>query len=439
MRILLIQPPFIADVIHFPFGIAYIASYLEQYGYSVDIVDINVERVPIDEILKKHPITRYDFIGVSALVNQYDYVQELCEKIKKNSQVPVIVGNGLGTTCHQLLLEKNHSVDVCVRGEGEETFKDIIENWSDLSGVKGITFRNDEGRVIVNPDRKISSDVDDYPIPSYHLFDMERYLHSKLFTTGLFEIRDLYMNKKIFPMLTARGCPFNCTFCSKVIRKTRLRSVENIVSEIKYLKEHYSIDGIHFVDELLAINKKRAVAIAHALKPLNIFWDCQCRVDTIDYETLLVMKEAGCVSVGFGIESGSQKILDQMKKNITVEMIQKALIDARNADLEVKVQLILGYPGEDWESLQDTITLFNNIRYPSRGFNYIIPLPGTELFDIIKKDFRIDDEVYLHHLYGLYFKSGQNPINLTRLPDKDYRRMNTLITSIINKNYILNL
>lgn len=406
-KILLIAPPFNPERFLekdffskgkqaplFPFGIAYIASYLLIYGhgYEVEILDIYARQLTKEEVITELKKTEYDFTGISALVSQYEYVKWLSEAIKSIHNVPVILGNGLGTASHKLVLEKNSSIDVCVRGEGEITFKEVIENIDNLENVLGISYRDDNGKIVITPDRPVQKNIDEFPWPAYELFDMSLYIDTKFYETGIFNVRDKYLGKRILPFITSRGCPYNCNFCGKIIPTVRLRSIRDIVKEIEYLKDNYHIDGIHFIDELVVINKKRAIALSEALKSMNLLWDCQGRVNTVDYETLKIMKESGCVAIGYGVESGSQKILDNMNKRTTVEQVEEAMKAAKKADLDVKVQLIFGYPGENFKSLEETVNIFKKVGHPGRGFSFICPLPGTTLYNYALNTGLIQDE-----------------------------------------------
>jgi len=215
-----------------------------------------------------------------------------------------------------------------------------------LQCVTGITYRDNTGKIVVNPKRPVQKNIDDFPWPAYQLFDMSLYMDTKFYETGLFNVREKYCGKKILPVLTSRGCPYNCHFCGKIIPHSRLRTIDDIVKEITFLKDRYDIDGVHLVDELAVISKKRTLALSKALHSLNLLWDCQGRVNTVDCETLHIMKKSGCVAIGYGIESGSQKILDNMNKKITVEQITNAMTWAKEADLsfvkqKYKLSLVL--------------------------------------------------------------------------------------------------
>ncbi|MFC1599310.1 B12-binding domain-containing radical SAM protein, partial [Candidatus Omnitrophota bacterium] len=245
-KILLIQPPFLSPGFYrkdffksktvqspiLPLGIAYLAAFIEKHGYQVRILDIHAQRLTEDEVITRLRDYDYDIVGISALINQYSYTRWLAKTIKSLKDVPVIVGNGLATSSHMTILEHIPECDLCVRGEGEFTLWELLKKFSHLSTIEGITYRDSSGRIIINPDRKPHRDIDEFPEPAYNLFDVPFYSHAKLMETGIFNTRLRYQQHPTMPLITARGCPFQCTFCSKVIPGVRLRSVRSIVEEI---------------------------------------------------------------------------------------------------------------------------------------------------------------------------------------------------------------
>jgi radical SAM superfamily enzyme YgiQ (UPF0313 family) len=419
----------------FPFGIACIASYLRDNGYEVDILDIFAGQLLNTEVLYKlRYIKSYDVIGISALVNQYRYVQWLAAEIKKIKDVPIILGNGLGTSCAQLVLRTIPEIDICVRGEGELTMKAILDNMGDLSSVSGITYR-DKGNIVENPPRQPEKDIDQFK-PAYDLFDMSMYTNTKVYDTGVIDMRGKFHNRKILPVLTSRGCPYACNFCGKVIPVARLRSVQSVIDEVKLLIDRYGITGVHFIDELFVVNQKRAVEFAQALKPLNIIWDCQSRANTIDYDTMRIMKDAGCVAIGIGIESGSQKILDNINKRITVKQIEYVMESAQKLKMPIKVQLIFGYPGETKDTIQETVGLFKRVHHPGRAMNPIVPIPGTTLWEYAKRKGLVEDSVEWLDKIKLAFDKKMAVVNFTQWTDKELNALRLHYDSLMVENYI---
>lgn len=399
----------------FPFGIAYIASYLRSNNYEVEVLDIYANQLDNDKVLSKLRDFNYDVVGISALVTQYSYLKWLAPEIKKIKYVPIIIGNGLATACYQIVLDNIPEVDICVLGEGEQSTLEILQNIDDLREVGGIAYRNGNGNVKMN----IGTPLKDIELlPAYDLFDMSLYTRAKIYETGLLDMRVKYADKPILSMLTSRGCPYSCNFCGKVIEHARLRKVNDVMCEIAYLVSHYNIQGVHFIDELFASSKARAIEFSKALKPMNLIWDCQARVNTMDLETMQIMKDAGCVAIGFGVESCSQKILDNMNKKTTVKQIEDAMLAAIKIHMPVKVQLIFGYPGENEDTIQETVDLFKRIGHPGRAMSAIIPILGTQLWEYAKSNGMVkDDELGLYNVMS-GFSDNVSPIDFTEF-DKE--------------------
>jgi len=434
----------------FPVGLSYIAKVIEKNGHNVTILDIYAEQLYYDDVIKKLKETNFDVVGISALVTQYKYLKWITKEIKKiNPECRIVLGNGLGTACDRTVLENVKEISVCVRGEGEITFLELVNNnFNNLENISGISYRKN-GQYAKNPDRPQIKDLDSLGMPAYHLFDMEKYLKAKFYDTGIANLREKTTSLRTAPIITARGCPFNCNFCGKVIPACRLKSVNFIIKEIKYLRDKYKVNAIHFMDELFVINKERTKELCAELKKLNMPWDCQGRVNLVDDETLKIMKDSGCVAIGFGIESGDAQVLKNMNKMTTPEQIKKAVLGAKKAGLYIKNQLIFGYPGETKTTLENTVKIMKEINDPGRRFSYIIPIPGTTLYqECIDRKLIIDEEHYLYMIqHG--FNDGLILVNFTdfskysihAMKEYYYKKMqiNYLFNALTNFNYFKNL
>ncbi len=225
--------------------------------------------------------------------------------------------------------------------------------------------------------------------------------------------------------------PWSCRFCSKTFSGVRLRSIDNVIEEIRELMQKYNIRGVAFNDELVLINKQRAHELCDKIGPLHIKWSCQGRVNNVDLDLLKRMKQAGCVAVGYGIESGSQTILNAMNKKATVEQARNALRDTVKAGMIPIVQMMYGYPGETRETLLETIDFFKST--PFLGADVVnsiilsatVPLPGAELYEQTVKDGRIDDEEkFLGVLSDGYMQDVENLlVNFTDFNEDEFWRL----------------
>ena len=244
---------------------------------------------------------------------------------------------------------EEEAVDVVVRSEGEQTLLELTQELSNpnaLNSIDGITFRKN-GQVIRTPNRPFMQNLDELPLPAYKFFPLEKY---KLF------------GRRMLPIITSRGCPSQCSFCTSAQmfgKGFRARSPKNVVDELEWLKDEHGADAFTFYDDTFTLDKKRALKICEEMKnrKIGLPWDCQTRVSTVSRDLLLKMREANCQQVFFGVESGCQKILDAVKKGTTVEQNEKAIRLAKDAGLFVAVSVMIGYPGETQEMLQETIDL----------------------------------------------------------------------------------
>lgn len=424
MRVLLIQPPHIypygirmPDC--FPLNLGYIASIIRK-KHDVEVFDIWGNELPETDVKEKIKKIDYDVVGITALSTQFNYIRWLANEIKKYNKAKIIVGGALAIHSSDILL-KNTKVDITVIGEGELTIQDLLENHDNLKEVKGIAFRKNK-KIIKTSPREYIKDLDTIPFPAWELFPTEKYINMSVFRDD---------GRKI-QMITGRGCPYNCIFCSKNFKGVRLRSVGNIKKEIKELKKRYGIRFIEFVDELVIVSKKRGYKLCGTLEKLNVRWSCQGRLNIVDYPLLKTMKKAGCKRIGYGIESGSQRILNIMNKQVDVKQAEKTILDTERAGLAMHPQMIFGMLGEDRGSLKETIDFCKRTHISLHGMFTATPLPGSWLYDYCIKNGMIKDELkYIKGLTGtdiLY-------VNLTEFPDEEFDRIKTETVNEITRNY----
>lgn len=434
---LLIQPPHYFEghsrtPDEFPLGLGYIAKKLLMEGHEVQILDIWAHQYGNAEVLREIGRKSFDMVGMTGFCTQYNYVKWLASEIKrKNRKCRIILGGPLATMSTRIALEHT-AIDACVMGEGEETIAGYMDNHERPRKVKGIAFRDkSSGKIIFNQPREPVKDIDAIGFPAWDLFPMQIYLEN----SGIFNPRYSYL--RAMNMILGRGCPYSCNFCSKLFSGIRLRSIDRVVEEIKELKRRYGIKAILFDDELALVNKKRAYELCDALEPLKVKWQCQGRVNVVDRDILKRAKKAGCVTVGYGIESGSQKILDSMNKCATVEQAARALKDTINTGITPFVQMIFGYPGESRETLDETIEFFRRIPWKCE-FSVLTALPNTRVYDDAVKSGRIkDEEKYLTSLEAGYDtdQTYKSFINFTKILDSEFFELKDRTEKIIEMNF----
>jgi len=415
MKVLLTRP--ITDSSnswYFPSGLGYIARYISDAGHEVKIFDPEVECGDFDEHCEFIKKEKYDLLGISALINKYDYVRRLTEQSKKyHPHSKVILGGNITGPIWELLLKKT-KIDVAVFGEGEETIVETInalENGDGLKGVKGIAF-NHKGKPLRTEPRPPITNLDEIPFPAYELFPMEKYLT----TPGKLSRRGL--GKRDLSMITSRGCPYSCTFCYRPEwEKVRHRTVDNVLSEIRYLMDNYNLDAITFNDELTLWSKKYAYKLCDVLEKTGIYWGCVGRVNIVDEKLLRRMYETGCKWITYGIESGSESILKEMKKNAKVEKAKKAVIWTKKAGIGTNPTFIIGYPSETRETVMESVGFMKETGLHPDSIFFATPYPGTELYNDAVKNGRITEtiEEYLHKIDG--GDAHSLLVNLTQMSD----------------------
>ncbi len=434
MRLLLINPmfPFYSAPKthpHFPLGIGFLASYLMPLGIDVEILDILGERMDYWQVRKKLQNGKWDAIGISAISSQYIYVKNLCRLIKEvQPNVKIIAGGVLPTHNHKEILN-NTAADFCIIGQGWEPLKSLILSSFNPAGIAGVAYRRNK-EIILTPAEHLPREVD-YPRPAYELFNMDIYFGANLLHYN--------PNEKVVDIITGFGCPYQCGFCSKLNKSYyNYRKISGIIEEINYLRETYGIKEVNLLDECLFIVKEHLDEFCHEIKKTGLTWNAQGRANLVTPEILTMVKDAGCRSIGYGIETGSEKLLKLMKKAQTVEQIENAVRWTAQTGIKIKVQLMMGYPGEDAQTAQETVDLFDRLAYPPRRFLILSPLPGSEVYNNLLAEGRIKDEVkYLEKISsGL---SGVRPktlfINCTQMSDEELFKLVKKTEKKMEKNY----
>jgi anaerobic magnesium-protoporphyrin IX monomethyl ester cyclase len=355
-----------------PLGLGYIAAYLKQQGISVEIVDCTF--LNQKQALKKIIDSKPKIIGIQAMYSMRKKSLELAHLLKDHCEL-LVAGGALPTIQPEIFL---NDFDVAVIGEGEQTMLELVnqfEKGGDFSKIKGIAYiDNDTGQVIRTSPRGLVVDIDVLPPPSRGLFDNYSY---KKYYSGRF-------GYKTTAIMTSRGCPFTCDFCSKPVfgNELRSRSTAKVVDEIE---ETISLgyNRIWFADDCFTLNRDRLVGICDEIlkRGLKIGWECLSRVDTLDSETAYKMKQAGCVRMFFGIESGNDSILKIMKKQITTKQAYNAAQICQKKGIKAGAFFILGYPGENEKTIMDTVNFASSLPLDYLSFTLPYPIPGTPLFE----------------------------------------------------------
>lgn len=387
-NILLIHPDYPWPMKYPPMGIAYLASYLEnRRGYTVRILDLAVESVDAGGMLKIIKDTDPLLVGISFMTCQATEAYGLAKKIKTFKPSLPIVAGGVHATA--LPLEAGEHFDHVIVGEGEEKLLNLADELRKTGKTKGAKETPSDSGIKNNRrsgKRAFIQDLDTLPFPAWHLLKLEKY-------KGL--EKGLSPGMPFMIVLGSRGCPGRCTFCASHLvhgRKFRFRSPENILAELTRLKNAYNIDQFDFADDTMTISSSRIMKLCQLIlkEKLDIRWACNARVNTVHSHMLKLMKQAGCIRVDFGVESGDEQILSHVKKNVTLAQIKTAHELARKAGLKTMSFFMIGLPGESPETICRTRELAREIRPDYPGLAIATPYPGTDLYDIARERGWID-------------------------------------------------
>jgi anaerobic magnesium-protoporphyrin IX monomethyl ester cyclase len=376
MKILLINPNWdkskktiwfkIASV-YPPLGLLNVAGVLEKAGHDVSFIDMTAENLtPKDFNIDEE----YDLVGITMTTPLYKPGIFIAKKIKEKYPHTKIVLGGVHATMEHKELIGYPFVDIIVREEGEITMSQICDG-THLSNIQGITYKKD-GFTFVNKSRPQLEDINWLPMIPYHLLKMDLYRPP---IGG-------YKNLPAFMMITTRNCPNDCKYCQHYHRRIKCRDADKIFAEIKHLKENYGVKEINFYDDTMTIFKSNVQRLCDLIitNKLSISWTCFTRVNVVDKELLENMKSAGCHLILFGVESSNPKILKDMRKNITLDQVKKAVTLCREVGIKTRCSYIFGYPGETEESMRKTLEFSKQVDSDSVQYNAITAYPGTDLW-----------------------------------------------------------
>lgn len=385
MRILLVKPPSDMHVTLPPIGLGYIAAYLKNKMKDADLLFLDCLKEDCDHrrfsayVDKVNP----DLVGLTAFTMEIESALKCCEIIKSLNKKIITVIGGPHATCEPAEVLSNRHVDFIFRGESEIAFYEFIRELKDKKDFRRIpNLGYKEGNEIMLNEVKFPEDLDELPFPDYELMRFEQYPKTykmKYYPSG--------------PIITARGCPFPCTFCSagKVSGKRfRSRSYKNVISEIKSLKERYGIREFEIWDDNFTMDKKRTHEFCDSLieNNMNLPWWCPngLRAETLDEELIRKMKDAGLYSIAIGIESGSEKIQRDMKKNLDLKKIREIVGLGNRYKIRMEGFFILGYPTETREDILKTINLSRELPLKRASILLFQPLVGSEIYDSLKTE-----------------------------------------------------
>lgn len=386
-----------------PLGLAYIASCLEKEGYSVEIIDSHLRKFNIKKAAKTIVRNNPDAVGLSAMTDNRFNVIELSKEIKRlEPNIFIFVGGPHFTTTAEDAIGNIPTIDVVVIGEGECSSVELLNCYfsgKSLYHVKNICYKDKRAneKIVQTETQPAVKNLDLLPMPAYHLLELNKYSPLGYYLTNLTP------EEKRMPaasVISSRGCPNSCIFCANnsdsMKTKFRTRNPQLFVDEIQYLYEKYGFRMFNFWDDTFTLSKEFVLMVCEEIitRSLRIKWYARGRVNTVSREILQYMKDAGCIAILFGAESGSEKILKILKKNITVEQVKRSIQDAADVGMDVLVAFMISFPGETNEDIEKTLKLIKELRsYSNKIFETdlspTVIYPGTVIEKIALDEGRI--------------------------------------------------
>jgi anaerobic magnesium-protoporphyrin IX monomethyl ester cyclase len=380
MKILLVNPAptgtlKATGVLFPPLGLLYIAAHAEKEGHQVAVRDLAVRRNKEDIDFKK-----YDVVGISTDTTRHRQALQLAGRAKASGCTVVMGGPHPGYVDEEILSTRR--VDFIVRGEGEVTFSALVAALEKKNGqfdsIQGISFRSNGGLVRSAP-RPFIENIDILPLPARHLLNMDDYRRTK------------FGGRDITPLLTSRGCPYQCAFCASSHffgKKVRARSVASVLNELEEIYHRYHFNAVAFVDDTFNLFPKRVIEICHGIieKKLDLWWWCLSRIDLLlrNEEMVKEMVGAGAKSVFIGVESSSPITLKELRKGISVEETVQTVEMLKRNGLEIHASYILGGLHDTVEMIHETIRFAKRLDTNVAQFSILTPYPGTAVYEEVK-------------------------------------------------------
>ena len=372
-----------------PLGTLYAASYLRERGYSVALFDAMLAE---SESEWEHALDQHAPRFAVLYEDSFNYLSKMCLLRMRQAAFTMmraakargctIIVSGSDATDH-LGEYFDHGADYVLIGEGEVTLGELMDALNgprDLSHIRGLAYREDDGTIRKTPPRDFIHDLDRLPFPAWDLVDIPQYERAWRAAHGYFSMN----------LVTTRGCPYHCNWCAKPIygQRYNVRSAENVVAEMKLIKEKYHPDHVEFADDILGLKPGWIAHFADLVRDLDaqIPFKCLLRADLVKDDTVAALKRAGCRTVWMGAESGSQKILDAMDKGTTVEQIYAAAERLHRASIQVGFFLQFGYRGEDRRDIEKTLQMVRDCQPDDIGISVSYPLPGTKFFQQVQQE-----------------------------------------------------
>lgn len=432
-----------------PLGLLYVGAIIERCGHKVRIFDPYLHDVELGEGWTEGIEGMIDkfgpsIVGFGGIATSYGRTKSLSALVKKKYPGILQIAGGALSSVSDLLLTKT-AVDVVFHGETEVSlpeFLEVFEKKNPLEIVPGISYLEGTRLVSTTPAEQIE-DLDKIPFPAYHLVELEKYFGN---ITDWFAVWNLNIEtnllradivarlggrKHYMSIVSSRGCTHRCLFCFRHMRGHRQHSVAYIINHLNFLKNRYGVEGFQFGDELFNANRSWVMEFCDAIERENIdifYIIGGARVDMIDEQMLIRLKETGCIEIGYGQESGSDRILKEYRKGVCSKQNKDITrLTTKTVGIHSPVQLVIGSPGETNQTIYETIQFLKDVEAYEYSLNYLIPLPGTPIWQYIMENKLINNvEEYLDHV-SEYGGTPLLNLNLTKMPDRIWKNWHYVI------------
>jgi len=361
-----------------PVTLATAGAMLEADGHEVEIRDCAAQKIPLSPLLEKIRQRPYELVAWSSATPSINADLALADKVKEvNPHIKTVTFGTHVTTLPEACLKESKGLDFVIRNEPEESLAALaagLANGIGVESIKGLSYRDTGGQVLHNPSRPFIKNLDSIPFPAWHLLDLKKY-------------RLPLIGKKFLILAPIRGCSYPCTFCTAQAyygRRPRKKTIPRVMDEMEYAMDRFGIDQFFIWADTFTADKEYVIDFCQAIRGrgLEVNWTCNSRVDTINKELLEEMAKSGCWMISYGIESGSQAVLDRVKKNITPGQARNAVRMAKEAGIKVAGHFIFGLPGETEETIKETINFALGLDMVMGQFYCAAPFPGSHLYEL---------------------------------------------------------
>jgi len=420
--------------LQYPIFLAYSASQLIRSGHVMSYIDSVIQDYDMNQTLLEARRAEPDAIFMETTTPSIEADYENIHQLKKATGAKVVVGGPHATYFHRSVLEECPAIDVVIRHEFDTKIARVVSNLDDLQAVAGITYRNGGG-IFDNGDGELEQNLDEIPFPNRDIVPWSWYLEA------------WYSRQPFMNMMTSRGCPYHCSFClwpqSMYGHKQRFRSVDNVVEEIRFLVSRYGVKELNIDDGTFTTNKGRMIEFCQKLRDLgaSLIWTCNGRVDNLDDEMLAEMKKSGCKMIRLGVESGSQEVLESIRKGLTIKQIEDGVRLVKKHGIQALGGFMFGFPYDSKETVEQTIQLAKKLSPDQVQFSISMCYPGTSLYDYAKKNnlllvnsFKEFDMTYGPVVKTVDMERGDLKNILARAYREFYFRPRFVLQTLLNMN-----